>query len=112
MVQLVYVLSQLANELTQLVNKWAQSTKGVQGEQGGINIANVRRLWMWNNRKMKSLVFIHNDDTKCFHVVVQGTHKLVVMGHINFEDHALIKRQWIGKKMNATSTKFKDKKKN
>jgi hypothetical protein len=41
---------------------------------------------------MKSTTFIHNDDVKCFHMVVQGTHKLVMMGHINFEDHALIKR--------------------
>jgi hypothetical protein len=46
---------------------------------------------MWNSRKMKSTVFIHNDDVKCFHATVQETHKLVVMGHINFEDHALIK---------------------
>jgi acid stress-induced BolA-like protein IbaG/YrbA len=41
---------------------------------------------------MKSAMFIHND-AKCFHVDVQGTHKLVVMSHVNFEDHALIKRQ-------------------
>jgi hypothetical protein len=45
---------------------------------------------MSNNQKMKSVVFIHNDDVKCFHMVVQEAHKLVVMGHINFEDHALI----------------------
>ncbi len=49
---------------------------------------NVRRLWMWSNQKMKSATFIHNDDVKCFHMVVQGTYKLVVMGHINFKDHA------------------------
>jgi hypothetical protein len=47
---------------------------------------------MWNNRKMKSTTFIHNDDVKCFHVAIQGTHKLVVMGCINFEDHVLIKK--------------------
>jgi hypothetical protein len=41
---------------------------------------------------MKSATSIHNDDMKCFHVVVQETHKLVVMGCINFEDHALIKK--------------------
>jgi hypothetical protein len=46
---------------------------------------------MCNNQKMKFATFIHNDDDKCFHVVVQGTHKVVVMGRINFEDHALIK---------------------
>jgi hypothetical protein len=43
---------------------------------------------------MKSTTFIHNDDVKCFHVVVQGTHKLVVMGCINFKAHALTKRRW------------------
>ncbi len=32
-------------------------------------------------------------------------------GCINFEDQALIKRQRVGKKMNVTSKKFKDKKK-
>jgi hypothetical protein len=31
---------------------------------------------MWSNQKMKSVMFTHNDDVKCFHVVVQGTHKL------------------------------------
>jgi hypothetical protein len=48
---------------------------------------------MWNNWKMQFATFIHNDDTKNFHVVVQGTHKLVMMGRINFEDFALIQRQ-------------------
>ncbi len=37
-------------------------------------------------------MFIHNDDAKCFHVVVQGTRKLIMMGRINFKDHTLIKR--------------------
>jgi len=46
---------------------------------------------MWSNQKMKFVMFIHNDDAKCFHVAVQGTHKLIMMGHINFKDHALIK---------------------
>ncbi len=32
------------------------------------------------------------------------------MGCINFEDHVLIKRQWVGKKMNVTGGMFKDKK--
>ncbi len=59
---------------------------------------------------MKSAAFIHNDDVKYFHVAVRRTHKLVVMGHINFEDHALIERQWVGKKMNATRGMFKDEK--
>jgi hypothetical protein len=47
---------------------------------------------MWSNWKIKFMRLIHNNDAKCFHVVVQGTHKLVMMGHIDFEDHALIKR--------------------
>jgi hypothetical protein len=55
---------------------------------------------MQNNQKMKFGVFIHNDDTKCFHMVVQRTHKLVVMGHINFKDHVLIKRWRACEKMN------------
>jgi len=41
---------------------------------------------------MKSATLIHNDSAKCFHVAVQKTHKLVMVGRINFEDHALIKR--------------------
>jgi hypothetical protein len=32
------------------------------------------------------------------------------MGHINFEDHALIKRWRASKKMNVMSEKFKDEK--
>jgi hypothetical protein len=47
---------------------------------------------MWSNWKMKFATFIHNDDAKCFHVAIQGTNELVMMGYINFEDHALIKR--------------------
>ncbi len=41
---------------------------------------------------MKFAMYIHNDDAKCFHMVVQRTHKLVVMGRIDFADHALNKR--------------------
>jgi hypothetical protein len=41
---------------------------------------------------MKFIMFIHNDDIKCFHMALQGTHKLVMMGRIDFEDHALIKK--------------------
>jgi hypothetical protein len=47
---------------------------------------------MWSNRNMKFTTFIHNDDAKCFHMAVQGANKLVVMGRINFKDHALIKK--------------------
>jgi hypothetical protein len=59
---------------------------------------------------MKSAIFIHNDDVKCFHVVVQGTHKLVVMGRIIFADHALIKTRQVDEKMNVRGGMFKDKK--
>ncbi len=59
---------------------------------------------------MKSMASIHNDDMKCFHVAIQNKHKLLMMGCINFEDHVLIKRQWVGKKMNVTGGMFKDKK--
>jgi hypothetical protein len=78
---------------SQSINKWAQLAKGVQGEQSGVNTKNVGRLRMWSNQKTKSVTFIHNDDVKCFHMVVQGTRKLVMMDHINIKDHALIERQ-------------------
>jgi hypothetical protein len=57
------------------------------------------------------MMFIHNDDAKCFHVAIQGTHNLGGMHRINFEDHALIKRQHAHKKLNATCGTFKDEKK-
>ncbi len=60
---------------------------------------------------MKSKTFIHNDDAKCFHMVVQRTHKLVMMGHINFKDHASIKRWWANENMNVIGEMFKDEKK-
>ncbi len=60
---------------------------------------------------MKFAMFIHNDDVKCFHVVVQGTHKLVVMGGINFEDHVLIRKRWANEKMNVMGKMFGDIKK-
>jgi len=57
---------------------------------------------------MKFAAFIHIDDMKCFHMAIQGTHELVVMGHISFTDHALIKKWQVSKKMNVMSKKFKD----
>jgi hypothetical protein len=66
--------------------------KGVHGKQNGANIDNVGRLQMWSNQKMKFATFIHDENVKCFHMVIQGTHKLVVMGYTNFKDHVLIKR--------------------
>jgi hypothetical protein len=59
---------------------------------------------------MKYEALIFNDEAKCLHMVVQGTHKLVMMGHINCKDHALIKRWRASKKMNATGGMFKEKK--
>jgi hypothetical protein len=47
---------------------------------------------------MKSAMFIHNDDVKHFQVAVKGRHKVVVMGHINFKDHVLIKGHRADKK--------------
>jgi hypothetical protein len=60
--------------------------------KNGGSIDNVRRLWMWSNQKMKFVTFIHNDDVKCFRMVINGTHKLLVMNRIKFKDHSLIKR--------------------
>jgi hypothetical protein len=48
---------------------------------------------------------------KCFHVVVQGTQKVLMMGCNNFEDEALIKWWWKCQKMNGMGGKFKDKNK-
>jgi hypothetical protein len=76
----------------------------------GVSTYNVGKLWMWNNRKMKSVTFIHNYDVKCFYVVVQGTHKFVMMGRINFEDHVIIKRWRANEKMNVMGRMFKDEK--
>jgi hypothetical protein len=93
----------------QLANKWEHLAEGVHGKRSGINTTNVGKLGMWSNKKMKFVAFIHDDDAKCFHVVVQGTHKFVMIGHITFEDHALIKRWRVGQKMNVMVKKLKDK---
>jgi hypothetical protein len=93
---------------SQSADKWAQSIKGVQGERNGINTNNLGRLRMWSNQKMKFATFIHNDDVKCFHVAIQGTHKLVMMGCIYFEDHLLIKKKWAYEKMNVMGGTLKD----
>ncbi len=60
---------------------------------------------------MKFATLIHNDDVKCFHVAVQGTHKLLGMGRMNFKNHALIKRLRANEKMNVMCRMFKDEKK-
>ncbi len=44
-------------------------------------------------------------------MVVQRTHKLVMMGRTNFKDHVLIKRRHASIKMNVMGGKFKDEKK-
>ncbi len=67
---------------------------------------------MWTNRKMEYDVLNFNDEAKCLHVVVQGTHKLVMMGHINCNDQVLIKRQRENKKMNVACKMFKEEEKN
>jgi CTP:phosphocholine cytidylyltransferase-like protein len=51
---------------------------------------------MWSKQKMKSVAFVHHDDVECFHVVIQGRHKLVMMGRIYFDNHALIKIWQVG----------------
>jgi hypothetical protein len=53
---------------------------------------------MWTNQKMESKVLIFNDEVKYLHAVIQRTHKLVRMVHINYKDRALIKRWQVGKK--------------
>ncbi len=92
-VQSTYVWSQSTYELTQSVGEQAHLAKGVHGEQGAISIFIKGRLVVWSNWKMKFAAFIHNDDMDCFHMVIQKIDKLILMGHINFEDHVLIKRQ-------------------
>jgi hypothetical protein len=49
----------------------------------------LERLWMQNNQKMRFEVFIHSDDVLCFHVDVQGTQKVIVIGHHNSKDEVL-----------------------
>jgi hypothetical protein len=65
---------------------------------------------MWINFKMKIEAFTINNYVECLHVIVQGTHKLVVMSCIYFEDHLLIKTWRVGKKLNVKSEKIKDEK--
>jgi hypothetical protein len=60
---------------------------------------------------MRFEVFIHDDDVMCFHVAIQGTQKMVVMGHHNFKDKVLIKIWQACPKMNGTNKKLKDKNK-
>jgi hypothetical protein len=60
---------------------------------------------------MKSKAFIHNNDANWFHMAIQGTKKMVVMGCINFEDQTLIKRRraiekWMWR-VGSSSTKKK-----
>jgi hypothetical protein len=53
---------------------------------------------MQSNQKMRFEMFIHNDEATCFHVVVQVTQKVTGVGHHNFRDMALIKRQQVAQK--------------
>ncbi len=52
-----------------ILDKWACQQKA-HGKRSGISTINVGRLRMWINRKMKFEAFIHNDDTKCFHMAI------------------------------------------
>ncbi len=45
----------------------------------------------------------------CLHIVVQGTQKMVMMGCHNFKDEPLIKKWWVGQKMNETGEKLNNK---
>ncbi len=47
----------------------------------------------------------------CFHVVIQGSQKVIVMHYHNFKNEALIKKQWSAQKTNETNKKLKDQKK-
>jgi hypothetical protein len=66
---------------------------------------------MQNNQNMRSKAFIHNDEATCFHVVVQVTQKMIVVGHHNFKDRALIKRRWVTQKTSKMGGKLMDKNK-
>jgi hypothetical protein len=58
---------------------------------------------------MKFMTSIDNDEMKCFHMVVQNTHKLIMMNHINFENH-MFKKWRACKKKNVMNEKLKDEK--
>ncbi len=53
-------------------------------------------------------MFIHNDEATCFDVVIQGTQKVIMVGHHNFKDRALIKRWRTSQKKNKKGKKFMD----
>jgi len=59
---------------------------------------------------MKFEAFIHNDEVTCFHVVVQGLQKVIVMDRHDFKGEALIFKKWATKKTNEMNKKVKDKK--
>ncbi len=63
---------------------------------------------MQSSQKMRSKAFIHNDEVTCFHVAIQGTQKMVVMGYHNFKDEVLIKSRQAGQKMDGIAGKFKE----
>jgi hypothetical protein len=44
-------------------------------------------------------------------MAIQEIDKFIIMGYISYEDHALIKRWQVSKKMNVTNEMFKDEKK-
>jgi hypothetical protein len=64
----------------------------VYRENDGVSTIDLGGIWIHNSWKMIFEAFIHNDDMTFFHVAIQGTQKVVVMGCHNFKDEALIKR--------------------
>ncbi len=89
-------------------NVSTHSTKEIQGEQWKVIKTYLCKLQMQNNQKMIFEVFIHSDEMTCFHVVVQGTQKVIMTSHCNFKDRELIKRQWATQKTNKMDEKPMD----
>ncbi len=58
---------------------------------------------------MRFEMFIHNDEVTCFHMVIQGTKKVIVMDRHNFKDEELVKKQKATQKTNETGGKLKEK---
>jgi hypothetical protein len=46
---------------------------------------------MQNSQKKRFEAFIHNDEVTCFHMAIEGIHKIIMMDCHNFKDEALIK---------------------
>jgi hypothetical protein len=84
------------------------SKKG-KGKTTWSHIVNLGGLWMQSSQKRRFEAFIHNDEVICFHMALQGTQKMIVMGHYNFKDEILIKRWQVVQKLNGTGRKLRTK---